>query len=75
MDEIIAFAPKCPKCNLNHTQSFTKEDLRELLKENALSLYCTQLDEVWPAPEQIRETLSVILAGYDARGESKTTVL
>jgi hypothetical protein len=75
MDDIIEFASKCPKCKMRHTQSFSKEDLRELLKEGALSLYCNQRDEVWPAPEELRGTLSLILAERDARGESTATVL
>ena len=57
MDDLIQIAPECPVCRAHHTQSFTRDELRELMKQQVVELCCPRFDKRWPAAAEQRETL------------------
>ena len=57
MSDIIQIAPECPVRRAHHTQSFTRDELREQLKQQSLELYCPRFDKRWPAGVEQRESL------------------
>jgi len=58
MSDITQIAPECPVCRAHDTQSFTREELREQLKQqHSLQLYCPRFDKRWPAGAEQRESL------------------
>jgi hypothetical protein len=62
MDNIVQIAPECPVCRAHHPQSFTREDLSELLKQETLTLYCPRTDKSWPIGPEQRKSLARTLA-------------
>jgi hypothetical protein len=61
---LVEIAPECPNCQTHHAQSFTREDLSELLKYESLTLYCPRLDKSWHATREQRERLAHIVASF-----------
>ena len=64
MNALVEIAPECPKCRVHHTQSFTPEDLSELLKYDAIALYCPRLDKSWRATREQRARLAHMVASF-----------
>jgi hypothetical protein len=62
MADLIEIAPECPICFTHHPQSFTREDLRELLRYESVTLYCPRSDRTWHATRELRESLAQMLA-------------
>jgi hypothetical protein len=69
MDDLIQIAPECPICGAHHTQSFTRGELRELMKLDVVQLYCPQLDKSWPAAAEQRAVLLHAVRGTDPNRE------
>jgi hypothetical protein len=74
MEKLIEIAPECPVCESRHPQSFTREDLSELLKYESFTLYCPRLDKSWHAPREIRERLAHIAAGFARLGQTGSSL-
>jgi hypothetical protein len=73
MDVLVQIAPECPVCRAHHTQSFTRDELREQLKQQPLELYCPRFDKRWPvAAEHLEGLLRAI--GSPARRSDATAV-
>jgi hypothetical protein len=64
MSALIQIAPECPNCQGRHTQSFTREDLSELLRYETVALYCPRLDKSWQATREQRQRLAQIAASF-----------
>ena len=69
MDDLVQIAPECPVCRAHHTQSFTRDELHELVKQNVLELYCLHFDKRWPAAAQQREILLHAVGGAERKPE------
>jgi hypothetical protein len=58
MNEFLHVTPECPLCHVHHPQSFTKNDLSQLLERGELTLFCPRLEMSWPAPPEQCEELA-----------------
>jgi hypothetical protein len=58
MNELLHITPECPLCHVHHPQSFTKNDLSQLLERGELTLFCPRLEMSWPAPPEQCEELA-----------------
>jgi hypothetical protein len=58
MNELLHVTPECPLCHVHHPQSFTKNDLSQLLERGELTLFCPRLEMSWPAPPEQCEELA-----------------
>jgi hypothetical protein len=55
---LLHVTPECPLCHVHHPQSFTKNDLSQLLERGELTLFCPRLEMSWPAPPEQCEELA-----------------
>jgi hypothetical protein len=69
MNELVQIAPECPVCRAHHTQNFTRDTLRELVKQHVLELYCPNFDKRWPAAAEQREILLHAVGGDERKPE------
>jgi len=70
MDDLIQIAPECPVCGAHHTQSFTRGELRELMKQDVVQLYCPHFDKRWPAAAEQRAVLLHAVRAMDQNREA-----
>ena len=64
MNALVEIAPECPNCQTHHPQSFTQEDLRELLRYESIVLYCPRLDRSREATREQRARLAHMVASF-----------
>ena len=69
MNELVQIAPECPVCRAHHTQTFARDELRELVKQKVLELYCPHFDKRWPAAAEQREILLQAAGGAERKRE------
>ena len=69
MDGLIHVAPECRVCGAHPTQTFTRDELPELLKQQVLELHCTHFDKRSLAAGEQREGLLRAVGGSDRRSE------
>jgi hypothetical protein len=73
MDGLVQIAPECPVCRAHHTQSFTRDELRERLRQQPLELYCPRFDKRWPAEAMHLEALMRAIGGSARRSDETAT--
>jgi hypothetical protein len=60
--DLIEIESECPICKTRHSQSFTREDLAELLRYESVTLYCPRSEKSWQATREQRESFVRLLA-------------